>query len=473
MAEQKFNFRAKSLSSLSEPGSSEHDSASIVRQQEHVKQAITRLDTKDHAAMEIKQIPRSRIHNNKKNTYPAVTVNELADSILHYGLQQPLTVVYLLAEDVYLLEAGHQRAAALDQLISTYKDGKFTETDLKLYEEHVKPFERGYPCIVQARLADDIDITTYSSDDIDSLPESVIDSEIRLIITNEVKRPDDPSVRATNVARLAKLYAHKNADRPRAKKININKQIASDLNITERQVANYKNLDNLIPELREEFDQNNLSLKNSTLISKLNAEDQQQILQRIRSGIPIKTSEITALHKEDTIKTLSSEDSDEHNDGIPGQTSIEKDFPEYLPETQPAMPKIADKDYREISPKPRKKPDVEQTEPQPELPILKNNDQRKAWLNDYKAWGLWYYDEHIDVNYYKYDFVDGSRLIVSEYPKRQCYWSYEQEDQHYYHLLEKDKKMHYDSERTYDEKYQQNADSETYMIEFLKNLQTK
>lgn len=308
MATQKFNFKANSPDYPPAP-------ASIPAAE--LTQAVTRLESKEHTPMEIKLIPRSRIHNNQKNTYPAVTINELADSILHYGLQQPLTVVYLLAEDIYLLEAGHQRAAALDQLINTYKDNGFATEDAKLYEEHVKSFERGYPCIVQARLADDIDFAIYSSDNIDQLPESVIDSEIRLIITNEIKRPDDPSVRAANVSRLAMLYARKNADRPRAEKVNINKQIAADLHITERQVANYKSLDKLIPELKEEFNRSNLSLKNSTLIAKLDAEDQQQLLRLIQSGGSIKADEVTALlqeknrllkqleDKEDTIKTLS------------------------------------------------------------------------------------------------------------------------------------------------------------------------
>ncbi len=55
---------------------------------------------------------------------------------------------------------------------------------------------------------------------------------------------------------------------------------------------------------------------------------------------------------------------------------------------------------------------------QPELPVLKNNDQRKKWLGNYKEWGLWYKDENIDVNYYKYDFLDGSRLVVAEIQKK-------------------------------------------------------
>lgn len=49
---------------------------------------------------------------------------------------------------------------------------------------------------------------------------------------------------------------------------------------------------------------------------------------------------------------------------------------------------------------------------QPEIPVLKNNEQRKQWLSEYKAWGLWYRDENIDVNYYKFDFPDGSRQTL-------------------------------------------------------------
>ena len=107
---------------------------------------------------------------------------------------------------------------------------------------------------------------------------------------------------------------------------------------------------------------------------------------------------------------------------------------------------------------------------QPELPTLKNNDQRKEWLAKYKDWGLWYRDEKIDVNYYKYDFPDGSRLVVAEYPQRFAYWSSERRDEHYYHLLEKNKKGH---SHVYDEEYRQSVDNETHLVEFLKNLQKK
>lgn len=50
------------------------------------------------------------------------------------------------------------------------------------------------------------------------------------------------------------------------------------------------------------------------------------------------------------------------------------------------------------------------------LPHLKNDDQRKEWLQDYKSWGVWYRDDNIGVEYYKYEFPDGTRLIAETYP---------------------------------------------------------
>ena len=114
---------------------------------------------------------------------------------------------------------------------------------------------------------------------------------------------------------------------------------------------------------------------------------------------------------------------------------------------------------------------VDMNTDQPDLPVMRNNDQRKEWLNNYKDWGLWYRDEHIDVNYYKYDFLDGSRLVVAEYPQRRMYWkSNEFEDEHHYHLLEKHRKF-YGTEKTFEQQFVHSTDSETYLVEFLKNLQ--
>lgn len=103
------------------------------------------------------------------------------------------------------------------------------------------------------------------------------------------------------------------------------------------------------------------------------------------------------------------------------------------------------------------------------MPKLKNTDQRKEWLKNYKEWGLWYRDENIDVNYYKYDFEDGSRLVVAEYPQRRNYGSVRENDEYYFHLMEKNKEGY--GGKRYDEKYKNSSDCETYLVEFLKKIQ--
>lgn len=179
---------------------------------------------------------------------------------------------------------------------------------------------------------------------------------------------------------------------------------------------------------------------------------------------------------------------------LPGQTSIEEDFPEYMPDTsdsktpdlqeecyatsheeqetgedeshednQPTEDSVVDGTFTEMVTFPRKTT-------QPELLILKNNDQRKEWLGKYKEWGLWYRDDNIDVNYYKFDFDDGSRLVVAEYPQRHSYYSNKSKDEYYYHLLKKNTKRGGD---IYDEKYRCQPDCETELIDFLKKLQRR
>ena len=112
---------------------------------------------------------------------------------------------------------------------------------------------------------------------------------------------------------------------------------------------------------------------------------------------------------------------------------------------------------------------------QPHLPIMKNNDQRKEWLRNYKNWGLWYTDNHTGVKYYKYDFENGARLIVEEYEKEplpENSW-YVPEEPYYMHLIggpEPDRKGEI-PKWTYHSKYNKYPNSETELVEFLKEIQ--
>lgn len=111
---------------------------------------------------------------------------------------------------------------------------------------------------------------------------------------------------------------------------------------------------------------------------------------------------------------------------------------------------------------------------QPPLPKMKNNDQRKEWLRNYKSWGLWYTDYHTGVRYYKYDFQNGARLITEEYdpePQKSSWWV--PTELYYMHLVggpepaSKDKIPKW----TYHEKYSRFPNSEPELVEFLKEVQ--
>ena len=111
---------------------------------------------------------------------------------------------------------------------------------------------------------------------------------------------------------------------------------------------------------------------------------------------------------------------------------------------------------------------------QPELPYFKNNDQRKEWLRNYQAWGMWYEDKNIGARYYKYDFGNGARLIAEEYTRPATDW-YEEHDISYLHLVggpepPKDKSGCVPKWNRH-EVYDKFPSNETELVEFLKYVQ--
>lgn len=109
----------------------------------------------------------------------------------------------------------------------------------------------------------------------------------------------------------------------------------------------------------------------------------------------------------------------------------------------------------------------------PELPVMKNNDQRKEWLRNYKDWGLWYEDEHIGVRYYKYEFANGAVLIAEEYDcSNQYAGNYTTS---YLHLVggpEPPKHSKYGLGKWQrNERYNRYPNNETELVEFLKEVQ--
>ena len=99
---------------------------------------------------------------------------------------------------------------------------------------------------------------------------------------------------------------------------------------------------------------------------------------------------------------------------------------------------------------------------QPELPLLKNNDQRKEWLQNYQSWGLWYEDKNIGCRYYKYDFECGAKLIVEE-----------SRGTPYFHLVGGPKAVYgsLGPKWSHHTEYCRYPNSETELAEFLKEVQ--
>lgn len=112
-----------------------------------------------------------------------------------------------------------------------------------------------------------------------------------------------------------------------------------------------------------------------------------------------------------------------------------------------------------------------------DLPVMRNNDQRKEWLRNYKSWGLWYEDKNIEVKYYKYDFDNGARLIVEEYTpdleNNKSWWVSSIKESYYMHLVggpEPDRAGGV-PKWTYHTRYNKFPNSETELAEFLKEIQ--
>ena len=109
---------------------------------------------------------------------------------------------------------------------------------------------------------------------------------------------------------------------------------------------------------------------------------------------------------------------------------------------------------------------------QPELPLLKNNDQRKEWLQNYRSWGLWYEDKNIGCRYYKYDFECGAKLIVSEYDNHSPH-AYSPVNA-YFHLVGGPKPprgKYGETKWVHHDEYIPASDHITGLAEFLKEIQ--
>lgn len=97
----------------------------------------------------------------------------------------------------------------------------------------------------------------------------------------------------------------------------------------------------------------------------------------------------------------------------------------------------------------------------PEFPAMKNNDQRKAFLNNYQTWPVWFEVPEASETYHRYDLSDGSSIVVCEYC-RYIEWKKKETIGQTWYLLKPGYRYLYDCQS-----------NETTLVEHLKKLSNK
>ena len=217
-----------------------------------------------------KYIPKDKIIPNPKNEqYTQDGIEALKESILVNGLRHNLSVLYDAETDQYRLISGERRYHAICQM-----------TD----KEYRDNFPAGIPCKVEKSDISDID------------------EEIMLISANHDVRESSMEVKRWEVSRLLELYE---AKKLKGEIKNIHAEIASQLNISERQARKYTTAEKLIPELSELLNSNGIDLNQADKFGKLDEGAQKTILSIIQKNGTIENAEFQS------IKKLSEERADE------------------------------------------------------------------------------------------------------------------------------------------------------------------
>lgn len=112
---------------------------------------------------------------------------------------------------------------------------------------------------------------------------------------------------------------------------------------------------------------------------------------------------------------------------------------------------------------------------QPDLPILKNNDQRKEFIEAYESWPVWVDLELTGEKYYKYDFDNNTSFVVkaSTYHKWNGSGGYEEETTYghekYYIIGAENREKYKPKNYTFCE----SETNKTVLIDYLKEIQKK
>lgn len=213
---------------------------------------------------DFRQIPFEEIKVNSKNFYNLTAIEDLAQNIKENGLMHNIEVLDIsnTEKKEFRILSGERRYQAIKHL---------RETGVK--------FDT-LPCKVIKGLNE-------------------IDEEIHLIKGNSDTRVISEEEKRKQIERLNELYNIKN--KYQGTKINAKKEIAKELQVSERTIERYNNINNkLIPELQDFFDNKLITLTDGDKFAKLDEQVQFAILEVLKQQNKISKEEIEIIKTENS-----------------------------------------------------------------------------------------------------------------------------------------------------------------------------
>jgi ParB family transcriptional regulator, chromosome partitioning protein len=214
---------------------------------------------------DLRHIPVSKIVPNPENFYELPGIEELAENIKEYGLMQNLEVLEIEqdGEKMYRLITGHRRLEAIKLLIS---QGEQIET---------------IPCKVERNLTD-------------------IEERLRIIKSNSDTRELTQEEKRKQVEKLNELYALKaELTGSKVNKKELKEVVASDVGISAKQVERYNTInENLIPQLKDYFDNEKLSFVEAVKFARLDEQMQLAILDLLQGKDKITDEELEIIKQQ-------------------------------------------------------------------------------------------------------------------------------------------------------------------------------
>lgn len=177
-------------------------------------------------------------------------------------------------------------------------------------------------------------------------------------------------------------------------------------------------------------------LKKSSLYAALQAY-QQFCINDMKSSVPVLKPEFEGFTHSQLVEILPLDPS-QRRDVTPDMTV--KEIRAYKQSLQPKKEAVEPEKKEAPAPVHVQETIVIETEPEAETgkattATLKNLAERKAWLANYRAWGVWIRVPQLGMTYYRYDFGNGDAVVVDEVECAKTSWNKEGVNRHY-HLLE-------------------------------------